>query len=175
MDLLKKAKKGDRDAFADLLTQYQTMLYNTALLILRNEDDALDAVQDALLACWEKLPGLRQEKYFKTWLTRILMNKCYDCLRARSHFADGDLLPEEGETPDWDTVLDVDRAMSKLSQMDRLLLSLFYYDGFTTKEIARALSMSDGAVRTRLNRSRNRLKTAFLKEDHEAYETCGNR
>ncbi len=175
MDLLKKAKAGDGNAFADLLEQYQSMLYNTALLILRNEDDALDAVQDAVLACWEKLPSLRQDKYFKTWLTRILLNKCYDCLRVRSHFSDGSLIPEESETPDWDTVLDVGRAMSRLSQMDRLVLSLFYYDSFTTKEIARALSVSEGAVRTRLNRSRTRLKEVFLKEENQAYETCGNR
>ncbi len=175
MDLLKKAKNGDKEAFVDLMEQYQGILYNTAMLVLRNEDDALDAAQDAVLACWEKLPSLRQDKYFKTWLTRILLNKCYDCLRVRSHFTDSDSLPEEGETPDLDTALDVDLAMSQLSQTDRLLLSLFYYDGFSTKEIARTLSLSDGAVRTRLNRSRNRLKTVFLKEETQAYETCGNK
>lgn len=156
--LIGKAKRGDRDAFTALIEQHKEMLYNTAMLLLRNEDDALDAVQDAILSCWEELPALKHTQYFKTWLTRILLNKCYDCLRFRKHFAEPGADFEPGVEIDWDTGLDVGQALERLSQMDQVVLSLFYYDGFRTKEIAKALSISDEAVRVRLSRSRNRFK-----------------
>lgn len=66
---------------------------------------------------------------------------------------------------DWDTGLDVGQALERLPQMDRVVLSLFYYDGFRTKEIAKALSISDDAVRVRLSRSRNRFKKILTEEN----------
>ena len=86
-DLVKRSKKGDKEAFAQLIDQNRQMLYNTALLVLRQDDDALDALQDAILACWENLPSLRKDRYFKTWLVKILLNKCRDVQRGKSHFA----------------------------------------------------------------------------------------
>lgn len=73
-DLIKRSKKGDKEAFALLMDMHRQMLYNTALLVLHQEDDALDAIQDAILACWENLPTLRKDQYFKTWLVKILLN-----------------------------------------------------------------------------------------------------
>lgn len=166
-DLIQKAKKGDKEAFTALMDQQQTMLYNTAMLILKNEDDVLDAMQDTILSCWENLPTLKKDNYFKTWLTKILLNKCYDCLRVRSHFTDSEELPETGEESDWDTSMDVGKAMNRLPCADRVMLSLFYYDDFSTKQIAQALSISEGAVRTRLNSSRSRFKKAYLQEEDE--------
>lgn len=163
--LIGKAKRGDRDAFTALIEQHKEMLYNTAMLLLRNEDDALDAVQDAILSCWEELPALKHTQYFKTWLTRILLNKCYDCLRFRKHFAEPGADFDPGVETDWDTGLDVGQALERLPQMDQVVLSLFYYDGFRTKEIAKALSISDEAVRVRLSRSRNRFKKILTEEN----------
>lgn len=77
-DLVKRAKKGDKEAFILLMDHHRQMLYNTALLVLHREDDALDAIQDTILACWENLPSLQKDRYFKTWLVRILLNKCAD-------------------------------------------------------------------------------------------------
>ena len=166
-DLVKRSKKGDKEAFAQLIDQNRQMLYNTALLVLRQEDDALDALQDAILACWENLPSLRKDRYFKTWLVKILLNKCRDVQRGKSHFAYVEELPESGDEPDWDTSMDVRRTMDKLGENDQLLLSLFYYDDFSVRQIAEALSLSEGAVRTRLTRSRDRFKKSYLQEKGE--------
>lgn len=65
-DLVKRAKKGDKEAFILLMDHHRQMLYNTALLVLHREDDALDAIQDTILACWENLPSLQKDRYFKT-------------------------------------------------------------------------------------------------------------
>ncbi len=168
MDLIEKSKKGNKEAFAALMDRHKDMLYNTALLMLKNEDDVLDAVQDTLLTCWEKLPTLKQNRYFKTWLTKILLNKCYDCLRLRSRFINlGDNF-DPGKEFDWDTPIDVGYIMKRLPQAEQVILSLFYYDDLSTKEIAKALSISEGSVRTRLNRSRNHFKRIMTEE--KAYE-----
>lgn len=166
-DLVKRSKKGDKEAFAQLIDQNRQMLYNTALLVLRQEDDALDALQDAILACWENLPSLHKDRYFKTWLVKILLNKCRDVQRGKSHFAYVEELPESGDEPDWDTSMDVRWTMDKLGENDQLLLSLFYYDDFSVRQIADALSLSEGAVRTRLTRSRERFKKLYVQEKGE--------
>lgn len=166
-DLVKRSKKGDKEAFAQLIDQNRQMLYNTALLVLRQEDDALDVLQDAILACWENLPSLRKDRYFKTWLVKILLNKCRDVQRGKSHFAYVEELPESGDEPDWDTSMDVRRTMDKLGENDQLLLSLFYYDDFSVRQIADALSLSEGALRTRLTRSRERFKKLYVQEKGE--------
>lgn len=126
-DLIKRSKKGDKEAFALLMDMHRQMLYNTALLVLHQEDDALDAIQDAILACWENLPTLRKDQYFKTWLVKILLNKCRDIQRSQSHYAFVEELPESEDEPDWDTHMDVGRAMGRLGDQDQLILSLFYY------------------------------------------------
>lgn len=167
-DLVKKSKRGDKEAFALLMDLHRQLLYNTALLMLRQEDDALDAIQDTILSCWENLPTLRQERYFKTWLVRILLNKCYDIRRQQSHFVFNDCLPDSGEEPDLDTPMDVHRALQKLGNQDQLILSLYYYDDFIVRQIAQTLSISEGAVRTRLSRSRDRFKKLYLEEKGEA-------
>lgn len=166
-DLIKRSKKGDKEAFALLMDMHRQMLYNTALLVLHQEDDALDAIQDAILACWENLPTLRKDQYFKTWLVKILLNKCRDIQRSQSHYAFVEELPESGEEPDWDTHMDVGRAMDRLGDQDQLILSLFYYDDLNIRQIAEALSISEGAVRTRLTRSRERFKKIYLQEKGE--------
>lgn len=166
-DLIKRSKKGDKEAFALLMDMHRQMLYNTALLVLHQEDDALDAIQDAILACWENLPTLRKDQYFKTWLVKILLNKCKDIQRSQSHYAFVEELPESGDEPDWDTHMDVGRAMDRLGDQDQLILSLFYYDDLNIRQIAEALSISEGAVRTRLTRSRERFKKIYLQEKGE--------
>lgn len=166
-DLIKRSKKGDKEAFALLMDMHRQMLYNTALLVLHQEDDALDAIQDAILACWENLPTLRKDQYFKTWLVKILLNKCRDIQRSQSHYAFVEELPESGDEPDWDTHMDVGRAMGRLDDQDQLILSLFYYDDLNIRQIAEALSISEGAVRTRLTRSQERFKKIYLQEKGE--------
>ena len=166
-DLIKRSKKGDKEAFALLMDMHRQMLYNTALLVLHQEDDALDAIQDAILACWENLPTLRKDQYFKTWLVKILLNKCRDIQRSQSHYAFVEELPESGDEPDWDTHMDVGLAMGRLGDQDQLILSLFYYDDLNIRQIAEALSISEGAVRTRLTRRRERFKKIYLQEKGE--------
>lgn len=75
-NLIKKARQHDADAFTELMMEQMQTMYKTARAILDNEEDAADAISDTILACWEKLGQLRENKYFRTWMIRILVNKC---------------------------------------------------------------------------------------------------
>ena len=74
---------------------------------------------------------------------KILLNKCRDIQRSQSHYAFVEELPESGDEPDWDTHMDVGRAMGRLGDQDQLILSLFYYDDLNIRQIAEALSISE--------------------------------
>ena len=118
--LVRKSQKGDREAFTQLLLECEQMLSRVAMAILRDPEDAADAVQDAVLAAWESLGQLRQPRYFKTWLVRILRNKCYriGALRNKhSHTQLEEALRGE-ESPDWDRMLDVNAALGSLAGQD---------------------------------------------------------
>ena len=77
-DLVKRAKRHESEAFTELMQLYMTDMYKVAYAILMNDEDAADAIGDTILICWEKINQLVKIQYFKTWMTRILINKCYD-------------------------------------------------------------------------------------------------
>ena len=81
--LVKKAMKGDADAFAELIRLNTQSLYKIAWSYLKNDQDVADAIQDTILACYEKIGTLRNPRFFRTWMIRILINKCKDFYRNR--------------------------------------------------------------------------------------------
>lgn len=170
--LVKLARKGDRKAFTQLILGNEQMLARVAMTILKNPEDAADAVQDAVLDAWQSIGKLRQAKHFKTWLVRILMNKCYRIGSQQSKYSHSQLeeVPDTSELPDWDQIMDVNAALQSLKEEDRLILGLFYYDGLSTKEISKALSLSEDCVRQRLHRGRKRFQAAYTEKEELCHE-----
>ena len=80
MSIITQIKNGDEEAFAELIEQYKLPIYKTAKAILKNEDDVCDAIQDTALSIYKNIVNLKSEKYFKTWVIKITINKCYDIL-----------------------------------------------------------------------------------------------
>ncbi len=163
--LARAAAGGDKQAFTSLIDPYRQYMYATAMAVTHNEDDAMDMIQDTLLILWEKLPSLRDPGAFKTWMTRVLLNECYSLLRRRGREVPLEHLEEEnGAEMDRETSLDVQNALSQLSESDRLLLQMFYFQDLSVKEIAKILSVGQEAVRMRLSRSRKRFKQYYESE-----------
>ena len=99
-ELIERAIAGDGEAFTQLMEGQKQTLYKVARSYLHSDADAADAMGDTVLACWEKLPQLRQPAYFRTWLTRILIRKCQDILRQRRRVVPLEGAPEPaGEEP----------------------------------------------------------------------------
>ena len=140
-------------------------LFRVAFAILRNRTDCEDAAQNAVLKAYRNLGSLKQRGYFKTWLISILKNECFDMLRRRRPTLDvaGQELSYEMAVPD----LDLNRAFDRLSPEERLTITLYYYEGYDTREIARITEVSEGTVRSRLSRGRASLR-AMLQEKEAA-------
>lgn len=158
--LVRKAQYGDKDAFVELMRMYKNTMSKAALAILGNEDDAADAIQDAYLACFRNIHKLKKVNYFKTWLIRILINKCYDIRKKNSRYVG---FSELSEPMYHERAIDEleDDILAELGENYSLILSLYYVSGFSAKEIAAMLKMNENTVRTRLSRGRDKLNERF--------------
>jgi RNA polymerase sigma-70 factor (ECF subfamily) len=155
-----KERELDKEAFCGLVLEQQAALYRTARSILGNDQDAQDAVQEAITAAFARLHTLRDPTKFKPWLLRILINCCYDACRRRKGTVDigplEEVLPakegdREGNLMLWE-------AVKRLPAPQRQAVALFYYEGFSISEISRLVGATQGAVKTRLARARGRLR-----------------
>lgn len=158
--LIQEARSGNADAFTELMKLQMQNMYRTAKAILMNDEDAADAIQDTLLTCWEKLDDLKTDRYFKTWMTKILINNCYHIIRSNRRITYTDRLPE-GVAEDNAGNLEWCEALSAIDEKYRVVLILFYSEGFRTKEIAKVLGITDSTVRTRLSRGREQLREYY--------------
>lgn len=148
----------DKDEFTRAVLEYESTLYRVAKSMLGSEADCADAAQNALLRAWEKQHTLRDTAYFKTWLTRILINECRAMLRQRARFVPLEEEAAEGEiAPERDSGLY--EAVMGLDVKYRVPFVLYYIEGFRTREIASMLKLPEGTVKTRLWRAREILRT----------------
>lgn len=158
--LVKQAAVGDEGAFAELVRACENTLYAAAMAITRNPQDALDAVQEGILKGWRKLPALREQAYFKTWMTRIVIRTAIDIRRKAKPTG---AFPEDVPYSDQgsDERLDVRRAVNALDEKTRICTVLFYFEDMAVDDIARALGIRAGTVKSRLHRARAQLKQAL--------------
>lgn len=148
----------DKEEFTRAVLEYESTLYRVAKSMLGSEADCADAAQNALLRAWEKQHTLRDTAYFKTWLTRILINECRAMLRQRARFVPLEEEAAEGEiAPERDSGLY--EAVMGLDVKYRMPFVLYYIEGFRTREIASMLKLPEGTVKTRLRRAREILRT----------------
>ena len=168
--LVRKAQDGDKEAFLSLMKESELAMYRAAKAVLHREADVEDAVQETVLRAFYKIGDLRQPRYFKTWLTRILLNCCYDLLRTQRGIVPLELLPETGKAEDRDAALDVRETLASLGENDRLILTLFYLNDMAIKDIAQLLQISQGAVKQRLVTGRNHFKEQYEARERRAAE-----
>lgn len=162
--LVKKAQKGDTDAFVELMEMHKMALYKVAKSYLKSEEDIADAMQDTILSAYEHIGELKKSAYFKTWITRILMNHCNDVLRRQRHFVKAGWEEEreedrQGSAPSDDR--EFYELLSELSEDVRPIFLLHYGEGFSIKEVAQILDMNENTVKSKLMRGRKKLKTAL--------------
>ena len=100
----------DRNFFTAEIEACSDMMYRVAWSILRNHADVQDALQDAVLKAWEKRDRLREEKFFRTWMTRILINACYDAQKKRHRIVPAENIPARTQTSVPDHVLQIPTA-----------------------------------------------------------------
>ena len=133
-------------------------LYRVSKSLLRNDEDCADAIQNAILKAYGKLHTLKNEEYFKTWVTRIVINESYAILRANKRLVSYEEYMSDEQAVEEDEYSPVFEEITKMKEKYRVPFVLHYVEGYTTAEIAKMLSLSEGAVKTQLFRARNQLK-----------------
>ncbi len=160
-----------KNEFTKLIEENKLKFYKTAKIILKNDDDIYDALQEALISMYQNYEQLKEKKYFSTWATRIVINKCYDLLRKNRN----NIIPID-ENVENDMKLaqydeyEVDEygikeAMKYLNDDLKLITILYYYDNYSVKEISQIINIPEGTVKSRLSKAREILKQKLEKEE----------
>ncbi|HEY8350494.1 MAG TPA: sigma-70 family RNA polymerase sigma factor [Clostridia bacterium] len=178
--LISKAKAGDVEAFEQLIEAYQKKVYNLALRMTGNQDDAADLAQEAFIRVFRSISGFKEQSSFSTWVYRITTNVCLDEIRKRKnrkvisideeiHMDDGDIkrqviseepLPDElAEREELRSI--VNAAINSLPEDQRIVLTLRDLNGLSYDEIAKILDCPGGTVKSRINRARQALRNVL--------------
>jgi RNA polymerase sigma-70 factor, ECF subfamily len=174
-DLVERARRGDREAFAVLVHQVSDTLYAIAHRILRDTGLAEDALQNALVLAWRRLPHLRDADRFEAWIHRILVHACYDeAQRSRQWTANVRALPVDGPTtPDQSSTLaardELERAFRRIPVEQRAVFVLHHYVGLPLVEIAEMLGIPAGTARSRLHYATQGLRAALVGDAEPAH------
>lgn len=162
--------RDEKEIFCDAVRQQQKAMYALAFSIVKNEEDAADIIQDAILKAYCHREGLRDTKKFKSWILSIVHNTAVEFLRSHRDTVDIDqqwdlAVPESSlDTAARLTVWD---AVQQLPLSYRTVVILFYYNGLPTQTIAQITESSAVAVRKRLFRARKMLAERLNQEDFE--------
>lgn len=176
-ELIARSKKGDLEAFEELVVKYERRVYAIAYRFMGNGEDANDLTQEAFLKAFQSIKGFRQEASFSTWICRIVSNVCRDELRKMKKVSHTSLdeeiwleegavakqLKDEGPTPDQEYENKefkeyLQRLINMLSPEYRMVIILRDIKGYSYEEIAQMLDCSLGTVKSRLNRARRALR-----------------
>jgi RNA polymerase sigma-70 factor, ECF subfamily len=177
--LVDRAKHGDAEAFDELARLVGDECMAIAFRILRDADQADDAVQSALIAAWRDLRTLRDPDRFTAWLHRILINECYaEARRRRRWSANIRLLPTPGDdSSDVLTVNDRDqleRAFRRLTLEQRSVLVFHHYVGLTAEQVAERLGIPVGTVKSRIHHATIALRASLEADARTPASSRGN-
>lgn len=160
----------DKQRFIEEVMAREQTLYRVARSILRGEADQQDAVQEAVTKAWAKRNALRDERFFSTWLVRILINECRTICRKQSRIVLRESWAEDafGSEP-LSTASDLDVVVDALPERLRLPIVLHYIEGFPVKEIAAMLHCPQGTIKKRLYDARKALRLE-IEQEKEAWQ-----
>ncbi|MBZ5749610.1 sigma-70 family RNA polymerase sigma factor [Metabacillus rhizolycopersici] len=167
--MVKKAIRGNKKAFEQLIKQYYERIYRTAYLYVHNEEDALDVVQEATYQTFTSIHSLKHPEYFMTWLTKIIIRCAGQILKKRNN-----IVPLTDEvlsnlTVDYhsghDEAINLLNVIGQLRGNYQSAIILFYYYDYSIKTISEIMEIPEGTVKTYLSRGRAELKKSYKEEE----------
>ncbi len=180
-ELIRRAAQGDQDAFAELLELHQGKVYSLTLRMVENPEDAAELTQETFFNAWRGLPRFHGESKFSTWLYRLATNAAIDFLRKEKRRRTARITPlvapdgsepaadipdhrftPQGELERKELRQAIERGLGRLSEEHRQVLLLREVGGLSYGEIAQALSIEEGTVKSRISRARMALRQALL-------------
>lgn len=164
-ELIQKAKNGDKEAFTTIMLSLEKDLYKIAKTRLKNDDDIYDAIQETIIEAFKSIKKLKNTEVFKTWIIRILINKTNDIFRRKKHkkeillenIKNTEIL-NSYEEKDIDNLLDFNFMRKQLKYEDSVIITLYYMEGFSDKEIGNILKLKENTVKTKRTRAKQKIR-----------------
>lgn len=175
-ETIKKAKSGDYESIEKIIREIHQNLYKLALFRLKNEMDAQDAVQNTNILIYKNIQNLKEEKYFKVWATKILINECNKIYREKykrqelvnkltlNNFSNR----SNEEFHISNSNIDFQNILETLEYKEKIIITLFYGSNYNCNEIAKIIHMNKNTVKSKLSRAREKIKKIY--EGGESYE-----
>lgn len=190
-EIIERVLGGDVNAFEELVLRYEGTVYNLALRMVSNREDAADMTQEAFIKAYNSLPSFRGDSKFSVWLYRICSNVCLDFLRSKSRRPQTSLtslnddddvqldIPDPAAGPEEQlmkklSMQSVSEGLEHLPDKQRQILAMREIGGMSYAEIGQALSLEEGTVKSRIFRAREKL-CAFLLESGNIPETLASK
>ncbi len=176
---VRRARKGDSNAFAALVRATQRSVFGLCLRMLRTEAEASEVAQETFLRAFQHLDRYDENRPFDLWVLTIARNLCLDLLRRRAKLQTEDVEAHSQTLPSGEATVEehaiirqerrsLEEAMATLSVDDREVLALYYVQKRTTKEIAEIMSVAPGTIMARLFRAREKLRTKMKAAEQPA-------
>lgn len=158
--IVTKANLESKDDFVRMIRAYEATMYRVAWGMLRTDEDAADAIQESIITAFRQIGQLREPRYAKTWLIRILINECNAMLNRKRQvvplYGNGEAAPQSHPRSSEDK-LDLYDAIGTLVWEQREVIMLHYLEDMPLKEVGELLQISEGTVKSRLYRAREKL------------------
>lgn len=166
--LVARCLRGDTEAFDELVRRHEKALYNGALRMVRNSEDARDIVQGVFVKAYEKLATYDPERKFFSWIYRMMINASLNWIEARRHYQDLDTerpsadLSPEGEFVRGEETRHIEAALGRLKPEHRLVVVLKYFGELSYDELGYVLDLPEKTVKSRLYEARRLLATYMM-------------
>ena len=151
-----------KEQLGELIIASEETLYRVAKSLLYNDADCADAIQEAIVKAFSKLHTLKEDTYAKTWLVKIVMNECYAIMRKEKRIISLDDYQMEDQASEQDDYSELYEAIFKLPEPVKLCVTLYYLEGYSVKEVAQILDITESAVKNRLLKARAVLKESLI-------------
>lgn len=175
-DIVVRCQKGNRQAQHQLYQLYAKAMYNITLRIMGKPEDAEDVLQDAFIDVFTKIQSFRGEASIGAWIKRIVINKSLNAAKKkklivtdiekaeRKNFV-SDYIPqiEDSRKPEF-TVKDIQKAIERLPNGYRIVMSLFMFEGYSHQEIASELNISESTSKSQYSRAKRKVRDMLLRE-----------
>ena len=162
-ELIEEAKRGNPNAFTELIVCIKNDLYKIARMRLTCEDDINEAVQETIIIAFKSVKKVRESKFFKTWIIKILINECNKIykINQKNNFVQYENVNYESNSYEIENKindLDFDLLINLLNYDERIAITLYYLEDFTTQEISKILKEPEGTIKSRISRAKNKIK-----------------
>ena len=162
-ELIEEAKRGNSNAFTELIVCIKNDLYKIARMRLTCEDDINEAVQETIIIAFKSVKKVRESKFFKTWIIKILINECNKIykINQKNNFVQYENVNYESNSYEIENKindLDFDLLINLLNYEERIAITVYYLEDFTTQEISKILKEPEGTIKSRISRAKNKIK-----------------